>query len=332
MTQEQQAKQPVYLKNRERIEQIESEVINIKETIAKFDIESEKTQINKLCKTTEEVFNTTVSKQMTALEEKFNSLTAQNNKKICDETVSLRDSFQSLTGSTQKTLTEFLDSQKITFDTLIKNSEKQFEKQQSKYTTEYNDLLQTIKSLLPNATAVGLAKAFADEKKSHKTLLYGYNFAFVVIIILMVSLPFIAFHLGYINYFFDIDGKNIDIIPFLLSSLRIIILELPLIWLANIIAKKIQQQQRIHEEYVHKYTVAMTFVGMSKEAKDNEKLFGADHIQELTIGFRDAVYMNPSNTLDKQIKTENPIENLAMIVKALGLDTVKGIVDNIGKK
>lgn len=225
----------------------------------------------------------------------------------------------------------FINTRTTNIENILQQFNDQFMSHEEERILEYSNLKTQILSLLPQASAVGISKAYSDAKNAHEKSMTWYRRAYICTIIGMLALPFIAYHFGLITDFFELDNKEIGIQKFIFSAIRLAALELPLLWIANLMAKKIQQHQRIHEEYVHKYTAAMTFVGMSKEAKENTKIFGEDHVKKLTEGFRDAVYTNPSKTLDKEVKADSPIEIISSLVKEMGSEAVKTMVDNTKK-
>ena len=240
--------------------------------------------------------------------------------------------FESQISSHIKTLNTKLDAyiqeSEIILKKSIENQEALFNDNISKINSRHDELFRKIESLLPEATAVGISKAFADEKTSHLRSMWTNQ----ILSYLIIGVIFIVALIFYITSDFNIFSDGIiDYKKFFTSFVRLLAMELPLCWLATLAAKKAHQHQRIYEEYAHKYTSAMTFVGMSKETKINPNLYGSDSIKMLNEGFRDAVFMNPSSTLDKKVDTENPLEKLSCLVKELGKEGVTSLVDSIAK-
>lgn len=261
----------------------------------------------------------------------FNTLSSQKNQEITGAIDLKKTEIDNFKNETNTKITSFISERKIEIDSCIEQLNSSFVAAENKRQIEYENLKAEIVGLLPQASAVGISKAFSDEKKSHDDSMTWYRRAFILTILAMLIMPFIAYKTGMIVNFFESQNQDIGLQKFFFSAIRLAAIELPLVWLATLMSKKIQQHQRIHEEYVHKYTAAMTFVGMSKEAKENTKIFGEDHIKKLTEGFRDAVYMNPSNTLDKDVKSESPLETMTSLVKDVGPEALKAMIDGIKK-
>ena len=319
---------------------------------------------SELSKYIDEKFSTIKDNLDTSIENKFikelNDLNVENNRinsELCSKFENLTSSLKnnidsSLNQAIQKissemnlknveldnhtkevksTITSFINTQSTNIESVLQQFEDKFTNHQDERLNEFSNLKTQISSLLPQASAVGISKAYADAKNAHESSMRWYRKAYIFTVICMLLLPVAAYYSGFITDFFELNNKEIGIQKFIFSAIRLAALELPLLWIANLMAKKIQQHQRIHEEYVHKYTAAMTFVGMSKEAKENTKIFGEDHIKKLTEGFRDAVYMNPSKTLDREVKADSPLEMVSSLVKDVGSEAVKTMVDNTKK-
>lgn len=280
------------------------------------DISSAKTELQKI-----------ITAAKTEQKTQFDTLVTQKNQEIKSTSEISKTEINTFKNEVQSKITAFLTEKTTELDKYIEKCESEFKESQGKRDIEHDTLKKEIESLLPKASAVGLSKAFSDEKDAHHKSMSWYRLAFIATIAAMLIMPFLAYWTGMIVSFFESPGKDISLQNFFFSAIRLAALELPLVWLATLMSKKIQQHQRIHEEYVHKYTAAMTFVGMSKEAKENTKLFGEDHIKKLTEGFRDAVYMNPSSTLDKSFNSESPLETVSSLVKDVGSDAIKAMID-----
>lgn len=194
---------------------------------------------------------------------------------------------------------------------------------------DHHTLKKLIESLLPEASAVGIAKSYADTRNFHENVLEWYRWTYVTTLVVMLAIPFIGYWAGLLPNFFN---EKIEFEQFCYSALRLAALEFPVFLMARFLTVRMNQHLRMLTEYLHKYTSAMTFVGMSKEAKDNNKIFGDDHVKKLTEGFRDTVYYNPSANLDKIKAPKDPAEVLMSLVEQFGTDGVKGLVDKIGTK
>lgn len=292
--------------------------------ILKYDL---KEITDKLKSDTQDFFNDTRKE----IYDRFKKLKDDTNEEIQESISEFNIASKETKNILEENILDFINKNALTFRNELETQRNSFERDELVREKAFKILNEKIESLLPQASAVGISQAFADEKKSHKTSIIWYNSIFIAVILVMVAMPFVSYWTGYIANFFDSPGNEVDTTKFIISCVRLATIELPLLWLANLMSKKMQQHERIHEEYTHKYTAAMTFVGLSKEAKENTSLFGEDHIKRLTEGFRDAVYMNPSNTLDKNFKSESPFETITYLTKEIGPDTLKAIIDDVKK-
>ena len=82
----------------------------------------------------------------------------------------------------------------------------------------------------------------------------------------------------------------------------------PLIWLAMIQNKKMNQSKKLAEEYWHKEIVAKTFVGMSEQIDKNTEGDTAKNLRmkllEITL---DTISKNPADCIDNTNKSDHPI-------------------------
>ena len=118
---------------------------------------------------------------------------------------------------------------------------------------------------------------------------------------------------------------------FFVTFAKLLTIEAPLCWLATFTAKKAHQHHRVYEEYSHKYTAAMTYAGLCKETRDNPELYGKDSVKNLADGFRDAVYYNPSNEIDKKVELSSPLDIAESLVKSVGQQAAEVIVSKKGQ-
>lgn len=122
-----------------------------------------------------------------------------------------------------------------------------------------------------------------------------------------------------------------DYFIFFVTFAKLLTIEAPLCWLATFTAKKAHQHHRVYEEYSHKYTAAMTYAGLCKETRDNPELYGKDSVKNLADGFRDAVYYNPSNEIDKKVELSSPLDIAESLVKSVGQQAAEVIVSKKGQ-
>lgn len=75
----------------------------------------------------------------------------------------------------------------------------------------------------------------------------------------------------------------------------------------------------------------MTYAGLCKETRDNPELYGKDSVKNLADGFRDAVYYNPSNEIDKKVELSSPLDIAESLVKSVGQQAAEVIVSKKGQ-
>lgn len=213
---------------------------------------------------------------------------------------------------------------------LLQKTEQAFSSQNSKQEQAYTELHEKLSSLLPEASAVGIAAAFAKEKKERNHAMainIGISYACIFSIFLIAYIYYID-NANIIDALFRMSTGETNYFSYLVSFVKLLTLEAPLCWLATFAAKKAHQHQRIYEEYAHKYTAAMTYVGLCKETKDNPNLYGEDAIKALTNGFRDAVFFNPSAAIDKKVEMESPMALVDRLIEKVGQPVAEAIVSS----
>lgn len=92
--------------------------------------------------------------------------------------------------------------------------------------------------------------------------------------------------------------------------LKAISINFPLIWLAALANKNIAQSRRLHEEYLHKWAIARSFVMMRNEIKNIDESEEQELLKQLLTIYLNSTEYNPSKTLDKKIQTENPVNTI----------------------
>lgn len=213
---------------------------------------------------------------------------------------------------------------------LLQNTEQIFSSQADKQEKAYTALHEKLSSLLPEASAVGIAAAFAEEKKDRKHAMAMHISMSYACIFLIFAIAYIYYvdNRSIIDSFFRMSTGEINYFACLVSFVKLLTLEAPLCWLATFAAKKAHQHQRIYEEYAHKYTAAMTYVGLCKETNENLDRYGEDAIKALTNGFRDAVFFNPSAAIDKKVEMDSPMALVDRLIEKVGQPVAEAIVSS----
>lgn len=155
---------------------------------------------------------------------------------------------------------------------------------------------------MPNATSVGLAKAFADEKQKFQGTIKWWNAGFILSIVALVG--FSAFKL----FYFETDISDLqNTLSFTVSGLPII---LPLVWLTGYCAKRRSESTMLLQEYTHKETFANSYSSYKDQieklkGKEKDKLLNELLEKSITI-----ISRNPTKVLDKKHSSDLPTEEL----------------------
>ena len=113
---------------------------------------------------------------------------------------------------------------------------------------------------MPNATSVGLAKAFSDEKKSFKNAIKKWNIGFLGSVVGLTVFGFIKL------FWLEVDFTTLQSsLNFVLSGLPII---LPLVWLAIYCAKRRSEHTMLLQEYTHKETFANSYSSYKNQIEE----------------------------------------------------------------
>lgn len=151
-----------------------------------------------------------------------------------------------------------------------------------------------IKSLLPGAAAVGLASAYADQKKEFNLPIILWAIGFIGTMVFMIW--FGVRHLG------EVPKELDEAFRTLLSRLPIIVFA---VWLGGYAGKKLSQNIRMQQEYAHRQAQAQTYVGFRQEVAKLEEEGIDGELRELLLRTMVEVSgKNPSETLDKRSNDE----------------------------
>ena len=196
--------------------------------------------------------------------------------------------------------------------------------QEANFTT----VKEKVTSLLPEASAIGISQAFAAEKRSRFWGMLGNLILAYLCIFSIFLIVYLYYHENseiFSSIFDHTTGKS-DYQTIAIAFLKLLMLEAPLCWLATFAAKKAHQHQRIYEEYAHKYTAAMTYVGLCKETREHPDIYGQEAVKNLANGFRDAVFRNPSAEIDKKVESGSPLELAETLVKKVGQTAAEAMI------
>lgn len=182
--------------------------------------------------------------------------------------------------------------------------------------TELETRSQEMQEKYVQVKAVGLAGAYSDELKDLKDITRYYNIAFyislivipiamIIVYILIETIPLESFSkLGNTT---SIIANIAFIVTNFLIKLPFI---LPFIWLSIFLAKRRAETVRLKQEYTHKLTVAKTYISYNEQIK-NLNQSDQDKLSALLLeNMIQMIYHNPATTLDKQQRSDSPLEEM----------------------
>lgn len=160
-----------------------------------------------------------------------------------------------------------------------------------------------ITALLPSALSAGLAAGYDNAKSEHKSQATFWRWAFALSMILFLTIA------GVVTYNFNGIESFSPWENSLLKLAYMLPFEIPVVWFAILSAKKINQYSRLYEEYLHKWSIAKTFAGMSNAVGDAKNSpTGEELSKDLYARTLEAYAYNPSKTFDKEAPSDSPAE------------------------
>ena len=340
-------------KTEQKIAELNSQLAKISSTAADLFSEMEKVRAE-LAKATEDL-TTQIAFNNTSSFQKIDTELNQAKQAIITELNQAKQKIDTELNKSQKTITTDLTAAKEKIDAQLaaEKTEHQTEAQEWKKNSnatlrdavtafnaqienqesDYIEVRNKIIALLPEASAVGISKAFADEKKSRQRAMWinlGASYLCIVIIFI-IAIMYYEENKEIFSSIIHSTNASHDYFIFFVTFAKLLTIEAPLCWLATFTAKKAHQHHRVYEEYSHKYTAAMTYAGLCKETRDNPELYGKDSVKNLADGFRDAVYYNPSNEIDKKVELSSPLDIAESLVKSVGQQAAEVIVSKKGQ-
>ncbi len=172
----------------------------------------------------------------------------------------------------------------------------------------YNEVLQNIRSLLPQAMTAGLASAYNEkidkeilEQKKHEGS-FGRSIFYLVLISII---PFAVNAYRFLH-----SGDNlVEIIkdtPSLLSA--ILPLYIPVLWMAYTANKSYKLSKRLIEEYTHKGVVSKTFEGLSNQIDELEDQKISEELRvKLLFNIVSVNTENPGKLISNYDKSDHPL-------------------------
>ena len=209
----------------------------------------------------------------------------------------------------------------------LKDKQIALENFQKTQETTYKNIKDDIETLLPGATAAGLASAYLDLKELFNEPIKKSTklFYWALVGLFLSSLTLIVDKIGF--WFFDLivisDPKIL-----LINVIQKLPVTIPFLWLTLFASKRISQSRRLQQEYAHKEALAKSYQSFKKQVEDVSTDSDNSLLKKLLETTIDTVGFNASITLDGKHNDKVPILNNANGA----IDAVKDIRDVLAKK
>jgi len=258
-------------------------------------------------------FRDTTNSSTVLLKKKLEKLEEQirDEQTLMADVKSLQDGFQSALAN--------LNDVQARSSTLLENASLRLESIDTQADTaqkRIDALAEQAGGIISKVSTGALGDAFIKEITNRTWKLIVTRFIFVallaIIFLLTLFILLISWHEAPKDWLTDPKLA----IP---MALRLFVLEMPLIWLANVVSRRMHMQERILEEYIHKKNVALTYTAIQTNL---ENLYGTldtpqaeTSLKAFTEGFAMAALRDPCDFYDKQPRVDNPLYRLADTLK-----------------
>lgn len=156
--------------------------------------------------------------------------------------------------------------------------------------------------------------------------------SFIFVIIFIIVLPIILYEANILS---TIEEWSTNPKLIFYAALKTAVFELPLIWIANMLSRRIQIQERICEEYTFKYATLLAYNSLREDIRlrnpDLKDLYQNEELKIFIEKVPSAMFNNPSSFFDKKIKNQSPIHELAEVVRTLGADNTRELIKMLEK-
>lgn len=235
-------------------------------------------------------------------------------KEIFDENDGIKveiDNIRNEISESKKSFNNLVDS--------IRNLMNEFEakcdtsdKKLVEFDNKYKDYVIKIESLLPGATAAGLAEAYDKVIDGQKKSRRNWTIIFSLSMVGIFALLCLLLTKGIVTF-----QTSDSVTDTLIKLIRIASMEFPLIWLAIVSSRKINQFMVLIEEYRHKWATMRVYDGMNsavknmnvKEEEDNREVQLFDQLLN-TVG------RNPTEMI-KDVKSDDMFEKIKDMASTL---------------
>lgn len=202
----------------------------------------------------------------------------------------------------------------------------------SNITNKINELNRQAESILKKSSEGTLSSSFLGEKRKHFIGIIVTSILFIICIGIMISIPIILYKYNILSSINEWSEKPILI---LFAFIKVLAFEWPLIWIGNILSKRLQIQERICEEYTFKYSVSLAYAALRNEIQimhpEINDLSEHQELKSFTEKMSTAMFGNPSNFFNKKIDTNSPINEIVELINKIGADKIQNALKQIEK-
>ena len=221
----------------------------------------------------------------------------------------LEESYEGLKtniSSTSKQVDDLTKNSKTLVELAINENNLKISEKIEQWQVEHDEILKTIRSLLPAALTAGLSVAFSDKKDAElkEQQLLTSKFSDTIKFLSAISLcpVLVSF---YFIYQSGIE-KAINMLPQLTTAA--IPIYIPILWLAYSYNKRLNLSKRLVEEYTHKEVLSKTFEGLSSQI---DKIDNSEVSKELRIkllyNLLNVSSENPGKLISDYNKSDHPV-------------------------
>ena len=203
----------------------------------------------------------------------------------------------------------------IARDNFIKESKDQkdnFHKLASDIIDHINTINGQVEDILKEVSTGSMGSSFLKEKQLHAKSRLRLSFLFISCILIIAAIPCALYYFNILSSI--IEWKECPIL-IIFALIKVMAFEWPFIWLANLVSRRMQIQERICEEYSFKYSVILTYAALRNEIKlmhpELNDLSEHQELKSFTEKMANAMFINPSTFFNKKIDSYSPINELA---------------------
>ncbi|HEY9044635.1 MAG TPA: hypothetical protein VIN08_02020 [Ohtaekwangia sp.] len=207
----------------------------------------------------------------------------------------------------EKVLQALSEQTSNSYNTFTKEKKEEFSGLTSKWTQDYDGVLQKIENLLPNALTTGLSYAYSEKKQKEEEENTSHRKSFNIAIGGLITISLIPFAISVVSI---VQGIPLEEVIFRVPRivLAILPLYLPVLWVAYSANRKMNLAKRLIEEYSHKEVLSKTFEGLSKQINTiDDKDVSADLRVKLLYNILEVNSENPGKLISDYNKSDHPL-------------------------